>query len=43
MPKNLDCSSKNEQILLYANTKKDLASLTPKLPAWMHPLAQEIA
>ena len=27
---------------LDARTKKDLATLTPKLPAWMHPLAQQI-
>jgi hypothetical protein len=27
---------------LDARTKKDLAALTPKLPAWMRPLAQEI-
>ena len=28
---------------LDANTKKDLASLAPKLSAWMRPLAEEIA
>lgn len=28
---------------LDAGTKKDLAALAPKLPAWMKPLAQEIA
>ena len=28
---------------LDADTKKDLASLAPKLPAWMRPLAQQIA
>jgi hypothetical protein len=28
---------------LDADTKKDLASLTTKLPAWMRPLAQQIA
>jgi hypothetical protein len=27
---------------LDARTKKDLAALTLKLPAWMRPLAQEI-
>jgi hypothetical protein len=28
--------------VLDARTKKNLAALTPKLPAWMRPLAQEI-
>ena len=28
---------------LDADTKKDLATLTPKLPAWMRPVAQQIA
>lgn len=28
---------------LDADTKSDLASLTPKMPAWMRPIAQEIA
>ena len=27
---------------LDARTKKNLAALTPKLPAWMRPLAQQI-
>ena len=38
MPKHVDRLRKN----LDADTKKDLASLTPKLVAWMRPIAQAI-
>lgn len=38
MPKHVDRLKK----ALDADTKKDLASLTPNLVAWMRPLAQEI-
>ncbi len=38
MPKHISKLKKD----LDAWTKKDLAALTPKLPAWMRPLAQQI-
>jgi hypothetical protein len=38
MPKHISKLKKD----LDARTKKDLAALTPKLPAWMRPLAQGI-
>lgn len=38
MPKHVGKLKKD----LDGSTKKDLAALTPKLPAWMRPLAQEI-
>lgn len=38
MPKHIGKLKKD----LDARTKKDLAALTPKLPAWMQPLAQQI-
>ncbi|MCW5554421.1 MAG: hypothetical protein KIS67_19955 [Verrucomicrobiae bacterium] len=38
MPKHVAKLKKD----LDARTKKDLAALTPKLPAWMRPLAQQI-
>lgn len=39
MPKHIGSLKRN----LDADTKKDLASLVPKMPAWMQPLAQQIA
>lgn len=38
LPKHISKLKKD----LDARTKKDLAALTPKLPAWMRPLVQEI-